>query len=216
MAKNNDMLYRELTIEDAADAESRTVQISFSSEQRVCRYDWLRGEYYDEILGHEPGNVDLSRLQSMGVALFNHDRDRVIGAVMEPELDAAGHRCRAKIRFDSDEFSEMIFQKVLSGTLKGISVGYSVSAWEQVAPGAVSTCGRFAGPCRVARSWTPYEVSSVSIPADPDVGVERSLAGISEEELQEFRAYKKQRRELQRAGVLANLQKELEIMEMEG
>ncbi len=218
MAKNENLLYRELTVEDAVDAEARTVSISFSSEQPVRRYDWLRDEYYDEILGHEPGNVDLSRLQNIGVALFNHDRDKVIGAVIEPVLDSDSRRCTAKIRFDTDEFSEMIFQKVLSGTLKGISVGYAVKTWEEVMPGGVSTCGRFKGPCRVARSWMPYEVSSVSIPADTDVGVGRSFAAINDEDLRRFREFQKQRQQppAPASATLANLYKELEILETEG
>lgn len=218
MAKNNNLLYRELSIEDAVDAENRTVGISFSSEQRVRRYDWWKDEYYDEILGHEPGNVDLSRLQNIGVALFNHDTDKVIGAIIDPQLDAENHRCTAKIRFDKDDFAEMIFQKILSGTLKGISVGYGVSIWEEVKPGATSSCGRFLGPCRIARSWMPYEVSSVSVPADPDVGVARSLAGISEEELREFRDFRKKRQQPPDPApvTLGNLLKDLEILEMEG
>ena len=32
----------------------------------------------------------------------------------------------------------------------------------------------FAGPCSIARKWAPYEVSIVSVPADPTVGVGRS------------------------------------------
>ena len=131
MPEKNKLFYREMQLDGAVDHESRTVPISFSSEKSVKRFDWRRGEYYNEILGHEAGNVDLTRLSEMGVALFNHDTDRVIGAIIDPVLDAAEHRCKAKIRFDEDEFSEMIYQKVLRGTLKGISVGYGVGAWEE-------------------------------------------------------------------------------------
>ncbi len=218
--KNNNVLYRDLRFEGAVDQETRTVPISFSSETAVRRFNWAREEYYNEILGHEDGNVDLSRLQDMGVCLFNHDRDKVIGAIIEPVLDTAERKCKAKIRFDSDDFAERIYQKVLSGTLKGISVGYGVSLFEDVRPGAKSTCGRFTGPCKIARSWMPYEVSVVSIPADAAVGVGRSL--VDDTELAEFRAYKeaqKQQAEQKRAAEaarMANLKRELDIMEMEG
>ena len=30
------------------------------------------------------------------------------------------------------------------------------------------------GPCSIARKWAPYEISIVSVPADPTVGVGRS------------------------------------------
>jgi len=56
---------------------------------------------------------------------------------------------------------------------KGVSVGYSIDTWEEVKAGKESTDG-FAGPCYIARKWTPYEISIVSIPADGTVGVGRS------------------------------------------
>lgn len=91
MPEKSKLFYREMQLDGAVDQESRTVPISFSSEKSVKRFDWRRGEYYNEILGHEAGNVDLTRLSEMGVALFNHDTDRVIGAIIDPVLDAAEH-----------------------------------------------------------------------------------------------------------------------------
>lgn len=105
--------------------------------------------------------------------LFNHDRDRVIGRIEKAWVE--DNRGLAQVTFDSDEDSEAIFRKVASGTLKGVSVGYTVKAWEDVAAGATSQDGRFTGPCSIARNWTPLEVSIVSIPADATVGVGRSL-----------------------------------------
>lgn len=210
--------YRELAIDGTVDDNSRTVEVSFSSETAVRRYDWRTGEFYNEILGHEPGNVDLSRLETLGVALFNHNADLVVGAVLEPVLDADGRRCRAKIRFDTDVESEKIYQKVKSGTLKGISMMYQISSVEVVKEGETSTCGRHQGPCRIARKWTPFEVSPVSIPADPNVGIGRSsMEGVRLEELQAFRIWKERQEEQKRAAVRnAALLKELEILEMEG
>ena len=86
--------------------------------------------------------------------------------------DKRGH---AKVIFDTDEESDRIFQKVQTGTLRGVSVGYRVSVWEDVENGAMSTNGRFAGPCSIAMRWEPYEISIVSVPADATVGVGRSL-----------------------------------------
>ena len=53
--------------------------------------------------------------------------------------------------------------------------GYSVDAWEEVAAGKKSSDGRFSGPCYIAKKWTPFEISIVSVPADPTVGVGRSM-----------------------------------------
>lgn len=221
-SKQNTLLFRDLRMDGAADDESRTVAISFSSESPVKRFDWYKGVEYDEILGHDAGNVDLTRLQELGVALFNHDRDKVIGAIIDPELDTNEHRCKAKIRFDTDEFAETIYQKVKAGTLRGISVGYTIDNMEIVADGKKSADGRFEGPCRIARLWTPLEASIVSVPADMNVGVGRSYGqNIDDEELQSFREYQKMRKQQEQQehqkqlADLENLKRELEILEME-
>jgi len=43
-------------------------------------------------------------------------------------------------------------------------------------PNKQSADGRFTGPCSIARKWAPYEVSIVSVPADPTVGVGREIS----------------------------------------
>ena len=149
--------------------DSRIVDLSLSSEEPYTRW------FGTEILSHNEDAIDLTRLQELGVMLFNHNRDVIIGKILSVELDKTERKLRASVQFDTDEESEKIYQKVKSGTLKGVSVGYMVNVWEDVAEGAKSTDGRFTGPCSVATRWTPYELSIVSIPADTTVGVGRSL-----------------------------------------
>lgn len=50
-----------------------------------------------------------------------------------------------------------------------------VDNWESVAANKSSADGRFTGPCDIAKRWMPYEISVVSVPADPTVGVGRAL-----------------------------------------
>ena len=151
------------------EGRERTFRLSFSSEEPYERW------FGPEILDHTDGCVDLSRLNSIGVLLFNHDRDAVIGKIERAWVENG--RGEAEITFDSDEDSEKIFQKVKGGTLKGVSVGYLVDLWEEVMPSKQSADGRFTGPCSIARRWIPYEISIVSVPADPTVGVGRSEGG---------------------------------------
>lgn len=148
------------------EGNERKFVLSFSSEEPYERW------WGTEILSHEEGAVDLERLNSIGCVLFNHNRDKVIGKVLRAWIEN-GRGC-AEIEFDSDEESNVIFQKVTGGTLKGVSVGYKVDVWEEVAANKKSTDGRFTGPCDIATRWVPYEISIVSIPADPTVGVGRS------------------------------------------
>ena len=145
----------------------RKFVLSFSSEEP---YDRCWGT---EILDHSDGAVDLTRLNEIGCLLFNHNRDKVLGKINRAWIQDM--RGMAEIEFDTDEGSELIYQKVRSGTLKGVSVGYRIDSWEEVMPNKQSADGRFTGPADIARKWTPYEISIVSVPADPTVGVGREL-----------------------------------------
>lgn len=147
------------------DGNERRFELSFSSEEPYERWFGM------EILSHAEGAVDMTRLNEIGVLLFNHDTDRVLGRVERAWVD--GKRGKAVVVFDDDSEAETIYQKVKSGTLKGVSVRYTVDTWEEIAAGKTSTDG-FVGPCDIARKWTPLEISIVSVPADATVGVGRS------------------------------------------
>ena len=148
------------------EGNERKFVLSFSSEEPYERW------WGTEILSHAEGAVDLTRLNSIGCVLYNHNRDKVIGKVLSASVENG--RGTAQIEFDSDAESEIVYQKVASGTLKGVSVGYMVEVWEEVAANKKSGDGRFIGPCSIATRWIPYEISIVSVPADPTVGVGRS------------------------------------------
>lgn len=140
--------------------------LSFSSEAPYERW------YGTEILDHTDGCMDMSRLESIGVVLFNHNTDRVIGKIVRVWQENG--RGEAEIEFDDDEESERIRKKVAGGSLKGVSVGYRVNVWEEVKTNQKSSDGRFTGPCYIAKKWTPLEISIVSVPADATVGVGRN------------------------------------------
>lgn len=148
------------------DRDERTFRLSFSSEEPYNRW------FGPEILDHTDGCVDFSRLDSNPVVLFNHNRDVILGRINRAWVENG--RGEAEITFDADDEAEKICQKVKSGTLKGVSVGYLVESWEEVMPNKQSSDGRFTGPCSIAKRWTPYEISIVSVPADPTVGIGRS------------------------------------------
>ena len=149
------------------DKENRTFDLSFSSEEPCQQWFGV------EILDHDPAAVDMSRMQDVGVLLYNHNRDKVIGTILRAWIENG--RRMSNVKFHDDPDSEIIRAKVASGTLKGVSVGYRVTNYESVKEGAKSLDGRFAGPCYVAKKWMPYEISIVSVPADATVGVGREL-----------------------------------------
>lgn len=167
--KRESRVFRDLAVNSIRSMEGegneRKFRISFSSELPYARW------WGSEILDHADGCVDLTRLNEIGCVLFNHHRDHVMGRINRAWIESS--RGEAEIEFDTDEESERIFQKVKAGTLKGVSVGYVVDAWEEVMANKTSSDGRFKGPASVARKWTPFEISIVSVPADPTVGVGR-------------------------------------------
>lgn len=163
---------RETTI-DQVDTDSRTVELSFSSETPYGRW------FGDEILCHDEECINLERFNNgLGTVLFNHDRDAVVGHIEKVWLE--DNRGKALVRFDTDEQSETIFQKVQSGTLQGVSVGYSIKRYEVLdEKDSVSSNGRFKGPdTYVVTDWEPLEISIVAVPADATVGVGRSAEEI--------------------------------------
>jgi len=167
----------------AVNADERRVTVSFSSEQPVSRW------YGTEILQHDEDSILLDRVNSIGVSLFNHNRDRVLGRIENARLDANDKKTYADIIFDPDPDADLIFQKVQSGTLKGVSVGYTVDVWEEVAAGKASSNGRFTGPAYIAVRWAPLEISIVSVPADDTVGVGREAEQAETEQSAETGAY---------------------------
>ena len=150
------------------EGNERKFELSFASEDPYERWFGI------EILELTENAVDLTRLNEIGVLLFNHNRDSVVGKIIKAWIDEKEHKGYAEVEFDDDEASDVIYEKVKSGTLKGVSIGYMVADFEEVKEGKSSSDGRFTGPCFITREWTPYEISIVSVPADATVGVDRA------------------------------------------
>ncbi len=158
----------------ATNEDSRTVELSFSSEIPYNRW------FGAEILSHDEDAADLTRLLDVGTVLFTHGRDpnygrMPIAKIDKAWIDSAEKKAKALITFDDDEDSDKVFQKVNKGLIKGVSVGYTVSSWEEVIAGKKSSNGRFTGPAYIAIKWEPLEISIEPTPADPSVGVGRGF-----------------------------------------
>ena len=155
----------------AVDGQNRTYELSFASEEPVNRWWGI------EILSHEPDGPQLGRLNDGGCLLYGHQTDlpSVLGPVNKAWLDPQTRKCRAIVTFDTDADADRALQKVQSGTLRGVSVSYSLDLIEEVPAGHSSSNGRWTGPCDVITRWTPYEISIVPVPADNTVGVGRSM-----------------------------------------
>ena len=143
--------------------DERSMEFPFSSEYPVSRY------FGNEILSHGVESANLSRLNDGAPLLYNHDPDRMIGVVERAWIDGEKKRGYAKVRFSRNQFAQEVLQDVRDGILRGVSFGYSIDKMEEREDNFVAT------------NWSPYEVSLAVIPADPTVGIGRSLEGADSE-----------------------------------
>jgi len=140
-----------------ADRDARTVEVIWSTGAPVRRRD-MTGEYIER-LSLDPAAVDLSRLDGASV-LDAHRQSAVrdvLGSVREAAVD--GQRGTARIQFSARPEVEPIWQDVLAGILRHVSVGYSVEEWTESKENGARVL--------TAVRWTPHEISLVPTPADP-------------------------------------------------
>ena len=153
-----ELLIRRATLAPAtADAEARTVEVIWSTGAPVRRRD-MGGEYVER-LSLDAKAVDLSRLDGASV-LDAHRQSAVrdvLGSVRSAAVD--GKRGTAVIQFSTRPEVEPIWQDVLAGILRHVSVGYSVEDWTETTENGVRVL--------TAARWTPHEISLVPTPADP-------------------------------------------------
>lgn len=153
------LVYRSIDNDDMKyDEEKRVVELSFASSFAVERYDWI------EVL--DMSGMDTSRLSTGKAALLvEHDRRDQVGVIESVWLD--GDKARARVRFSKSARGQEIYQDVIDGIRSLVSVGYRINEVKRESTkDGVDTY-------RVSR-WEPYEISIVSIPADPTVGIGRA------------------------------------------
>ncbi|MCS6272698.1 phage major capsid protein, partial [Shewanella baltica] len=153
--------FRNLTfVRESVDVENRTVELSFSSEEPVERWFGM------EILGHAPGECDLSRLNNSGAFLMDHNTRDQRGAIESAVIDQK--KGRAIIRLSNSVRGEELWQDLKDGIRPHISVGYNILEIIHVKRDENGV------DWYRATKWQPYEISSVSVPADTSVGLGRS------------------------------------------
>ncbi len=150
----------------ATTKDDRLVKLSFSSEEPVMRvFDFGAGW---EILGHGPGEVDMTRLAAGSAPLLKdhrRDLDAMVGTVEDAWIE--GGKGQALVRFAETATGSEMLARVRAGEVKSVSVGYRVLEHARVDDRD--------GLPAVRVRWMPYEISLVAVPADALVGVGRSM-----------------------------------------
>lgn len=150
--------------------EDGSVEISITSEYPVIVFG------QKEYISHDKEDVDVSRIQEVGAILLNHDPNKIVGKPTRVWLDEAARKTRATIMFDSDEDAQGVKKKVVEDkSLRGVSGGFIVRQWLWLEDENTTYKGRFTGPGWVGVGMELLEASLTPIPADPSVGVNRTI-----------------------------------------
>lgn len=126
-----------------------------SSESPVSRW------YGEEVLSHDASAIRVDRLTRGAVMhLFNHDDDEPRGVVEDYRIQ--GKKLWVDVKFFKTAKAEEL-ATMIDGGFRNVSLMYAIHVTEEDVKRHRYT----------HTDWEPFEVSSVSIPADASVGVGR-------------------------------------------
>lgn len=141
------------------------IQLSVASETPYMRED--DGKPYWQVLICSDEAINFERLVDQKCPLlYQHDTDRQIGVVQKAFI--RDRKLVVRVRFSQNEFAQQVKKDILSGIRRNVSIGYMIYDVDIVK-------GEDGIPIWNCVKWLPYEVSTVSVPADSTVGYKRSL-----------------------------------------
>ena len=146
---------------ETIDRGSRTVEMTFYSGAPVYRMPFFDDPYELEFEVTRKA-AKLERLNGGAPLMNSHQTyagvDAILGVVEKAWI--ADGQGRAKVRFSKRADVEPIWQDVLDGVIRNVSMGTYILAMSEVTDKG-SDVKRFR-----ATSWEPYEISLVGVPAD--------------------------------------------------
>jgi HK97 family phage major capsid protein len=145
---------------DDVNTEARTLTLAFASETPVER------QWGNEVLDCSAPAIRMQRLTGGANLLCDHNMRDVVG-VVETVSIGSDKVVRAVVRFGKSARADEVFQDVVDGIRRNVSVGYIIHDAELTERSAGVETWRIT-------DWEPFEISLVSVPADTAVGVGRS------------------------------------------
>jgi HK97 family phage major capsid protein len=151
------------TVLGTFDEVARTVEVSFASEEELVD----RGSFFERLM-HDKDSIRARRLENGLAVCVNHSTDDQVGVVDGWSL-GTDRRSRAVCRFGASERAEDIFRDVRTGIRQLVSVLYIIHK------ARLADFEHEGKPVVLIDEWEPLEISFVPVPADPSVGVGRSI-----------------------------------------
>ena len=158
---------RSLRIETVTenDSENKLVFSCASPTPYTREYEDL---IYREVLEISENAIDFTRLvDQRSPLLFEHDMEKQIGVVDRAFIK--DEKLYVSVRFSRSKFAQEILADIKDDIRRNVSIGYIVNDYQMVE-------NENDIPTMIVKNFTIYEVSIVSAPADPFVGVNRSLS----------------------------------------
>lgn len=154
---------RECKLEErSVNEEERTISFSFSSREPIKKW------FGTEILSHDPGAIVTRRLDGGSVPfLLDHNRSKPVGKVTSYQV--TNNRMSATAKLSRNPAAEELLRDIVDGIRDNISVGYIPHEMKMIERNDDNET-------YLITKWEPLEVSSVSVPADPTVGIGRDAA----------------------------------------
>jgi len=152
------------------------LHLSVSSDEPYLRASWWDAPWI-EVLGHDAGEVDLTRMNGGAPVLANHNRTGAIGNTPLAGIGAidlesavlANGRLECDVTISRRDALADLRQDIADGLVRNVSIGYQINERVLTKQAADGQPDEY----RVT-SWTPFEISLVDIPADATVGLGRS------------------------------------------
>ena len=156
---------RQMQTTDFQQMENKELVFSVADQMPYLRHDQTFGDYY-EVLEISEQAIDTTRLMKNMPFLKDHDHSAQLGAVKKFWLQNG--KLYVSVKFSRSKFAQSIKEDIIDLIRQNTSIGYYVNQFQRT--------GQIDGiPVLRAISWTPYECSSVSVPASVWVGYNRSL-----------------------------------------
>lgn len=137
------------------------LEFPFSSEFPVERY------FGKEILSHENGAMEMGRFEQYMPLLFNHDLNQQLGVVTEAWVgdDKRGY---CKVKLSRTDFAKEKAKDINDEILMNVSFWYEIKDIKLAREADGET------PEYLVTKFCPLEISFVTVPADPSVGLGRT------------------------------------------
>ncbi|KQV32254.1 hypothetical protein ASC97_01260 [Rhizobium sp. Root1203] len=153
-ANHRDSVFSARSLDEA----NRTIEVVAATETPVVRW------HGDEVLRCTSEAIVTTRLKGLPV-IDSHDRSSVLSVLGQvTDYRIANRQLIATVKFADSERGRQAFDLVKEGMLNKVSVGYVIRK-------AKETDARNGSVLLTATEWEPYELSLVSVPADPNATV---------------------------------------------